>query len=783
MTERTGWLLDLYADPEDGVVLWVLGETGTRYRLRQNFPVTFYASGPAARLRALWAFLADQPIPVTLARTQRRDLFHKRPLTVLAAMVEQAADQPRLFQQAAQRFPDLNYYDADLPITLRYAAAYGVYPLAPCRIRVDADGQVQEISAQESRWALDPRTPPLRILYLTPDCEPVHAPPGYLHVHVAEYGAGQGKSSGEINGRTPYRLALEPPRPLLVGLRALLRRHDPDLLLTAWGDTWLLPHLLKLSREWRIPLPLNRDPRRGVAFREANSYFSYGQVIYRGQQVHLFGRFHIDRYNAMMFGDYGLEGALEMARITTLPLQVAARVSPGSGISTMQMLTALRQGVLVPWHKQQAEQPKTALDLIHADQGGLVYQPLVGLHRDVAEIDFISMYPSIMAHFNISPETIVSPQGMTSLAESDPEARPIPQLKCKVDQTRRGLVPETLAPLLAKRIALKNRLTEMPAWHPQRAIYKARASAQKWLLVVCFGYLGYKNARFGRIEAHEAVTAYGRDALLLAKEVAEDLGHTVLHMYVDGLWVRRPGAAQVSDFQPLLDEIAQRTGLPIALDGIYRWVAFLPSRVDARLPVPNRYFGVFQDGTIKMRGIEARRRDSPPFIVQAQMAILQRLARAPDAGRLGEQLPAIVAFLRQQLTALRTGRVPLEGLLVSQRLSRELHEYRSPSPAARAGAQLASAGKDVRPGQRVKFLYTRGAPGVYAWDLPIPPNPATVDIVRYGVLLTRAASTVLQPLGVDENTLRDWLYSNAGYLAPPGHLPDQPRGLLGAARQ
>jgi len=67
-------------------------------------------------------------------------------------------------------------------------------------------------------------------------------------------------------------------------------------------------------------------------------------------------------------------------------------------------------------------------------------------------------------------------------------------------------------------------------------------SAHKWLLVTCFGYLGYKNARFGRIEAHEAVTAYGRECLLRAKEAAEDLGGTVLHMYVDGLWVKKDGA-------------------------------------------------------------------------------------------------------------------------------------------------------------------------------------------------------------------------------------------------
>ena len=492
--------------------------------------------------------------------------------------------------------------------------------------------------------------------------------------------------------------------------------------------------------------------------KEAHSYFSYGQIIYRGQQVHLFGRWHIDGHNAMLWHDYGLEGVLELARVTALPVQTAARVSPGTGISAMQMITALRLGVLVPWHKQQAEQPQTALDLLHADQGGLVYQPTIGLHRDVAEIDFISMYPSIMVHFNISPETV---------GPEKADAQRVPELDLMISHSQPGLVPQTLPPLLEKRVALKPRLASYPAWDPRRKAYKARASAHKWLLVTCFGYLGYKNARFGRIEAHEAVTAYGREALLRAKEAAEDLGFTVLHMYVDGLWVRKDGDRQPADFQPLLDEILARTGLPIALDGIYRWVAFLPSRVDERVPVANRYFGVFQDGSLKVRGIEARRHDTPRFITDVQMEMLELLAQAPQPV---DCLPAHATLLRRRLSDLRSGRVPLEQLLVTQKLSRNLEEYRSPSPVARAVAQLVACGKTMRPGQRVRFLFTRGEPGVQAWDAPAV-GPVIPDLARYVTLLVRAASSIVGPAGVDEQTLRWWLFSNAGYGSRPGVLP------------
>jgi DNA polymerase II len=743
--EHTGWLLDLYEDEQDGVVLWLLTDEGVRLRLRQPFPVTFYAHGPAERLRALCLFLKDRDIPLTLERVERRDIFSPQPLIVLAVKVRQASAQPHLFREAAAAFPDLTYFDADLALSLRYAARYGVFPLARCRLRVGTGGQVKEAVPLESSWEMDPEPVPLSILSIEPDANPFHAQPTCLLLRA---------------GRFSYRLPLAHPRPLLVNLGAILKRHDPDLLLSYWGDTWLIPRLLELSKRTGLPLSLSRDPHRGHSYRPERSYFSYGQILHRGQQYHLYGRWHIDCCNAMLFHDYGMEGVQELSRVTALPVQTAARVSPGSGISAMQILTALRQEVLVPWHKQQAERPKTALDLLRADQGGMVYQPIIGLHFNVAAVDFISMYPSIMARFNISPETV----GVHTAG-----ARLVPQIGLSIDQDRRGLIPQTLQPLLNKRLALKTRLANMPGWDPRRKQYSARASAHKWLLVTCFGYLGYKNARFGRIEAHEAVTAYGREALLQAKEAAEDLDGEVLHLYVDGLWIKQKGAAAPSDYQPLLDEIAARTGLPIALDGIYRWVAFLPSRQDPDVPVANRYFGVFQDGSLKVRGIEARRGDTPAFIAQTQMQILERLAHLPCLEMTADCLPGVAALLRKTVAALRTGRIPTESLLVSLKLSRNLDEYRSPSPAARAAAQLAAAGKALRPGQRVRFILTRGEPGVFAWDLPDSPDPASIDTTRYIELLLRAAATVLQPFGVEEAALKNWILNNAA--APPLPLP------------
>lgn len=152
IVEIHGWLLDLYAHPEDGLVLWLLGEDGQRHRLRQDFPVTFYVAGEPAQLRALWRWLRSQPIPVQLSRQEGRDLFQEDPLPVLAATVLQPDQQSRLFQKASRAFPRLTYYDADIPLPVRHAAIYGSFPLCRLRVRADPEGVIQSLQVNDSPW-------------------------------------------------------------------------------------------------------------------------------------------------------------------------------------------------------------------------------------------------------------------------------------------------------------------------------------------------------------------------------------------------------------------------------------------------------------------------------------------------------------------------------------------------------------------------------------------------------------------------------------------------------
>jgi DNA polymerase-2 len=741
----TGWLFDVYAHTEEGLVIWLIGEDGQRHRLRQKLPIKFHAHGTSVQLRTLWKYLRNQAFPVELARVRRRDLFNGN-LDVMEITLFNPAAAPAAFYKWRCAFPFITWYDTDIPLALRFAAAHSVFPMAKVQVEVDDQNQIQAITSLDSPWDLQPILPPLRVLHIHPDTDPFRTLPEFLLI--------------QINHKT-MKIPAQPLSQLTIQVHAILQRFDPDLIISQYGDTWLFPTLMEYCQEHEVAFfNPNRDPECEVLKREARSFFTYGQTIYRGQQTYLFGRWHIDECNAMMYGDYGLEGVLEQARVTGLPIQEVARKSPGAGITALQIVKALQIGILVPYQKQQAEQFKTAQQLIAGDRGGLMALPIVGLHENVAEIDFVSMYPSIMVNFNISPETVNTQSENIQL---------IPELGIPIDRTREGFLPQTLRPLIEKRIQIKNRLKKLNYRDCRYPILKARAQALKWLLVVCFGYLGYKNARFGRIESHMAVTAYGRECLLRAKEAAEDLGYRVLYLYMDGLWVQKEGLSE-NGIQSLLDEVLHRTGLPIALEGIYRWIAFLPSRVDARIPVANRYFGIFSDGRIKTRGIETRRRDTPPWIFKIQTEILEMLARLPDASWIPMVLPSLIKKIAQHLDDLAHRDVSIKELVIAQTLSRELDAYVTPSPAARAAAQLSRAGKEIRPGQRIRFVYTRGKPGVAAWDLVGLPSREQLDIERYRTLALRAVYTVLQPFGITEETLEDWLLSKAGYGAPVGKI-------------
>ena len=716
----TAWILDAYPG-EGGMVLWLAGEQGQRFRLTHPISLRCYAGGPPQARRRVESVLQRCRAPVSLRAAARVDFFtgRERPVIEIATP---PAHFPSIVRLVAT-IPGVELFNVDIPLEQLYFYETGLFPLARCAVE-QAGGIVQAITPEDSPWDLHYHLPPLAAIHLRLEGDPI----------IAHHGR-RSFLEATVEGQTVV-LDGDGPEDLLQGLRSLFSRYDPDVVLTEWGDSFLIPRLERLSHLTGIPLPFNRE--RATLTRRGHSYFTYGRWVYRAGAQIFRGRWHVDVANSFLMGESGLEGLIEVARLAKIPVQRLARTTTGTAITSMQLEMAVRQGILIPWRKRQAEEFKSALDLLRTDKGGLVYLPPVGVYEDVFELDFASMYPMIMAQFNISPETV----GCACC----PEHR-VPEVGYPVCQRRRGLIPQVVAPLIDKRLAYKRLKRESP--REERAVYDRRQNALKWCLVTCFGYLGYRNARFGRIEAHEAVTAYSRELLLRAKERAEGRGFRLLHAIVDSLWIHRPGT-HPEEVEALAQEITAATGIPILLEGRYRWIAFIPSRVHRRLGVPNRFVGVFEDGTVKVRGIELRRSDLPPIVREAQQRMVEVLASAGTLRELQERLPQAVAVVETFLARLRDGDVALRDLVIQQVLSKPPDSYTHATLLATAARQLARRGVRLHPGEAVQYVITDSRstiPEERAKPWALLQEGWSYDVQKYSELVLEAAKTLLSPFG------------------------------------
>jgi DNA polymerase-2 len=754
--EIHGQLFDLYP-LDSSMILWIREEDGRLRRLEDPFRARFYAQGKKSDLSDLFHSLQRGQQAAGYQWARKKDFWSGDEMEVMEIEVTDSEHYAQLLRILPQWEERMTFYNCDIPLSQTYLYGRKIFPTGRCIIEVEGN-RIFEIhpDPSESIWINDDDLPDLRVMELRMDGDSIRK-----------------SLILECEG---YRVEMET---IDIGeIEKFLKHFDPDVILSDDGDTSLLPLLFSAEKRWKTSIPWDREPypvKRQV-HPKGFSYFSYGRTYYRAP-AHLFlGRWHIDRRNSFIYGESGMEGVIELARLAKIPVQRMARTSPGTAITSMQLDRAFQDDILVPWRKGEPEQFKTAWDLLVADKGGLVFQPKLGIFEDVAEIDFASMYPTMMAIHNISPETVLC--GCC-------ENRKVPEVGYTICEKREGIVPKTLRPVLARRAWFKKKAKESESrrWNVEggdnppsppfskgglggfeidslcekrREIYNRKQTALKWMLVTSFGYLGYRNARFGRIEAHEAVTAFGRESLLQAKEICEEQGFELLHAITDSLWIRKKGFSE-EEVLELCQRISEATGITMSLEGIYRWMAFLPSKGNPESPVANRYFGLFRNGKIKARGLSLRRGDMPPLIQEAQVRMIEVLSGTKNMKDFQSKVPEILDLLLEYSQKLKDGQTKQEELVIGKRISQEPNAYKVDSLTALAAQQLEDVGIEIHPGEKVRYVIKDALSkdkSERVRPFPLVGPDDTYDVKKYLEMLVKATEEILIHLGYDVKCLK-----------------------------
>ena len=122
--------------------------------------------------------------------------------------------------------------------------------------------------------------------------------------------------------------------------------------------------------------------------------------------------------------------------------------------------------------------------------------------------------------------------------------------------------------------------------------------------------------------------------------------------------------------------------------------------------VLNRYYGVMENGKLKVRGIEVRKHDTPRFVYNAQMEMINTFSAANNSKEFMQKIPQALNVVKTYRQKLINGEVPIEDLIVSKHLSKSPNRYKQHVSQVIAAEQLIKEGSEVHAGKNVHFVFT-----------------------------------------------------------------------------
>lgn len=727
-----GWIFDVYPSNVGEMAVWIISQDNKRIRLSDSFQPKIYVSGTKIDQEKLVGRIYSNPDIAdwgfVYKRTNTGDAQKTRVLEITLK------DCRRIFALTNQILRLGNYtryevYNSDLHGDRAYFFTHNLFPLA--LLDVEATKSGLKYTLHDSVESINYPAPPIKILKLKIELAKKDK--------IANFSDPIKKITLEQAENT-MTLTQEDEAEKLIQLCVTIKELDPDIVITNGGDGYLFAYLLQRAviNDVSDKLILSRDqvpltPKIG----KGKTYFSYGRTFYKAPTNRLYGRIHIDQTNTFILNEGRFQGLYEIARTCRVPLHTASRNSIGSSMSSLQFYQAFKNDILIPRNKSTPEAFKSAYDLLVADRGGFVYEPKVGIHDYTGEVDFSSMYPSLMVKKNISAETI--------LCKCCPDSKlRIPELNYHICEKRRGIVPQALELVLTKRQKYRE-LKEKTQDPKLKEIYDNRQTALKWILVTCFGYLGYRNSKFGTIDGHIGVCAFGRDAFLKTARTAESHGFEVLHGILDSLWLKKQDAT-IEDYKALCKKVSKDVDVTLNFEGRYKWIVFLPSKIHPNIGVLNRYYGVMENGKIKVRGLEVRRHDTPQFICDSQTEMINTFAEANNSTEFIKKIPQALKIVKNYRKKLIDGNVAVSDLIVTKRLSKNPKRYRQRVSQAIAANQLIREGEKVSAGKKVSFLFTNSGSKRFERRViaeQLLDKEANIDIEKYLFLLYDSAASLL----------------------------------------
>src|SRR3989449_10877616 len=512
--------------------------------------------------------------------------------------------------------------------------------------------------------------------------------------------------------KTPLRVGRDegPPHQSLFGHYSLIGRANVDLLNFA-EDLYEVKN--KTIENVAKYLGIQSSNQKPI---DETAYFDYWSKP--DQKGIIVKQVEEQTETILKIGQEAIDYVVQISALSGLPPDQVIAAAVGFRVDNYLIMETHNLGQLIP---SRTEQP------IIPYKGAIVLEPKVGLHHNVASLDFSSMYPSLMIKYNISPDTLVTGKEKEDVFE-------VPEVKHRFRKNPSGFYRIGLNELIEARKKTKAELKRTARSDLRYPLLKAREKAIKVMTNAVYGYAGWAGARWDSKEVAESAAALGRETINRAISIAKSLGLTVFYGDTDSLFVNYDEKL-VQKFQ---DEIDRQLGLEINLSEVYKRILFTEAK--------KKYAGLRIDGQIDVVGLEAVRGDWSNLARDVQNNVLRMV--------LEDAKPARAAAYVKNLTSdVRSKNLPLSAYVIWKTLTKPVADYEVNAPHVEAAKKMAKEGWSVTAGDKVGFVITKKPGKLY--QKAEPHYRGSTDDIDYDYYvhhqIVPAAARNLEGLGVKED--------------------------------
>jgi DNA polymerase I len=426
---------------------------------------------------------------------------------------------------------------------------------------------------------------------------------------------------------------------------------------------------------------------------------------------------------------------LVLARISSMPMDDVSRQGVSRWIRNFMHREHRKRNMLIPNAEDiLTTKGKTTTKAIIKGKkykGAIVVEPVPGVHFNVADMDFQSLYPSIIKVWNLGYQSILCshPECRTNLVPDTPH------WICTKKRALESLLIGSLRDLRVQCYKLRSKDKSLPA--ELRSWYSITQGALKVILNASYGVFGADSFDLYCPPVAEATAAIARHSLTQILNKAKELEIQVLYGDTDSVFLKNPSKAQTEELSHWTE---RELKMSLDVDKIYRYVVFSSRK--------KNYLGVLEDGTVDVKGLTGKKRHIPIFIKKAFNKMKERLAKVKTPSEFENAKKDIVEIVRACYMQLKRREWEnMRDLAFNVVLGEELEHYKKTTPQhVKAARILKENGVELRAGDLISFVKVIREPHVKPVDLA---TKNEVDVDKYVAYLHSTFDQVLDALGLD----------------------------------